>query len=130
MEPVSDPNPKVQEAYVTHDLYDAGRVLISLLGCIVCGLRPFLIESKIKIKFFEMVCIDPKSLWAPMRIIWAVCSTVSTTPPSPRLLGHQSNPDHFERVLHCDVSGRASWVGHGHRLWRELDGDDKSDSIF
>lgn len=26
--------------------------------------------------------------------------------------GHQSPPDHLKRVLHCDISGRSSCVGH------------------
>ena len=36
---------------------------------------------------------------------------------------HQSRSDHFERVLHCDISGRGSCVTHGRSVWRELGGD-------
>ena len=42
---------------------------------------------------------------------------------SSRHLAHQSPSDHFERVLHCDISGRGSCVTHGRSVWRELGGD-------
>ena len=45
-------------------------------------------------------------------------------------LGNQSPSHHFERVLHCDISGRGCCVEHGRCTGRELRGGVGSDRFF
>lgn len=68
-------------------------------------------------------CTHPKVTLGRLYICQPFFSTSGTTLSSSRPLGHRSSPDHFECVLHSDTSGRASWVGHGRCMWRELGGD-------
>ena len=71
----------------------------------------------------------PEPLSSPKKKNRSHPAQIRATRVSSRHLGNQSRWHHFERVLHCNISGRGCCVEHGRCVWRELRGGAGSDRI-